>query len=71
MTRLTQPEEEILFAIADGLSTVEIADELGISPETVKTYVPRLIDKLGARNRCHAVALAYHRGILTPLRAAA
>lgn len=62
---LTSREEEILFAVADGRSNNEIADELVVSVETVKSHVCSLYAKLGARNRAHAVALAYHRGILT------
>jgi DNA-binding NarL/FixJ family response regulator len=58
---LTSREEEILFALADGLTNPEIAGELSISPETVKCHIRHLLPKLGARNRTHAVALAYHR----------
>lgn len=64
---LTGREEEILFAIADGDSDDEIAAELGLSTATVKTHLKRgIFAKLGARNRTHAVALAYHHGILVP-----
>lgn len=62
---LTSREEEVLFAIADGRLNKEIAAELVVSVETVKSHVCSLYAKLGARNRAHAVALAYHRGILT------
>jgi DNA-binding NarL/FixJ family response regulator len=63
---LTSREEEILFAIADGRSNAEIAGELFLSIETVKCHVQHLLIRLGARNRTHAVALAYHRGLLVP-----
>lgn len=59
-------EEHILFAIADGLTNPEIARELGLSEQTISVCAGALFEKLGARNRTHAVALAYHRGILKP-----
>lgn len=65
---LTQREEAILLALADGLSTDEIAVELHLSSHTIKLYVKLLLLKMGARNRTHAVALAYHKGLLVPLQ---
>lgn len=59
-------EEQVLFALADGLDNREIGEELHISAETVKTYMKRVLRVMGARNRTHAVALAYHHGILVP-----
>jgi len=64
---LTAREEEMLFAMADGLTNAEIAGELHIAKATVKFHVDGVLRKLGARNRTHAVAIAYHRGILVPL----
>lgn len=63
---LTSREEQVLFAIADGMQDAEIGAELFLSRETIRTYVNSLLRKLGARNRTHAVALAYHHGILVP-----
>lgn len=68
---LTSREEELLFALADGLMNSEIAEELHLSIETVKAHMATLIEKLGAKNRTHAVALAYHRGILVSKKVAA
>jgi DNA-binding NarL/FixJ family response regulator len=65
---LTPREQEILFAYADGRTTDEIAVELQLSPQTIKHYSKHLLVKMGARNRTHAVALAYHRGLLVPLQ---
>lgn len=61
-------DETVLLLMAEGCMNHEIADELELSIETVKEYVKRVIGKLCARNRTHAVALAYHRGLLIPMR---
>ena len=65
-TELTDREREVLRMVGRGHSNGEAADRLGLSVETVKSHMRRVLGKLGARNRCHAVALAYELGVFTP-----
>jgi DNA-binding NarL/FixJ family response regulator len=61
---LSAREMEVLRHIAHGLSNKEIAEAMGISNETVKTHVGRLMVKLGVQDRAHALMVAMERGIL-------
>ena len=54
---LTKREREVVTLIALGQDTAEIAKELHISPETVRTHVRNAMSKLGARTRAHLVAI--------------
>ncbi|WP_158894794.1 response regulator transcription factor [Amycolatopsis anabasis] len=60
---LTAIELDILEAIARGQKNAEIAKNQYRSVETVRSHVRTILRKLGARNRAHAVAIAYHTGI--------
>ena len=62
--RLTPRELEVLSLTAEGLTSKEIARELGISPRTADVHRTHLIHKLGLRNRVEAVHYALTNGIL-------
>jgi DNA-binding CsgD family transcriptional regulator len=62
---LSRRELEVLSLIAEGRSTREIARTLWITEETVKTHVRRVLQRLGARTRAHAVAIVYREGLWT------
>jgi DNA-binding CsgD family transcriptional regulator len=57
LARLTPREAEIALLLTDGLSNREIAEQLGLSPETVKANVRRILRKLGAANRVAVASL--------------
>lgn len=63
---LTDREGEVLRLLARGKSNQEIADEIYVGTETVKTHVRSVLLKLGARNRTQAVIMAYESGFVTP-----
>jgi DNA-binding CsgD family transcriptional regulator len=62
---LTRREREILGALAEGMSGAQIAEQLVLSPETVRTHVRNAMSKLGASTRSQAVALALQRQEIT------
>jgi DNA-binding NarL/FixJ family response regulator len=66
LNRLTGRELEVLTEVAHGRSNAEIARLLYLSDATVKTYVTRILAKLGARDRAQAVVFAYECGLVRP-----
>ena len=65
LNELTEREREVLAGVGRGLSNDEIAAEIHISPATARTYVSRMMTKLGARNRAQLVVIAYERRLVT------
>ena len=63
---LTPRELEVLALVGTGQSNAEIARSLYVSENTVKTHVTHVLDKLGLRDRVHAVVYAYETGIVEP-----
>ena len=61
---LTDREREVLGQLASGTSNREIAEELCISPSTVKNHVHNILEKLGANNRLQAVSLGRRNGLI-------
>lgn len=61
---LTERETEVLACLGEGLSNAQIAARLYLSEATVKSYVSRMLDKLGCANRTQAGLLAHDAGIV-------
>lgn len=61
---LSKREQEVLAWTSQGKTSFEIAGILELSEHTINNYMANLINKLGATNRNHAVAIAIHLGLL-------
>lgn len=62
---LSRREQEVLVHLAQGRSTVEISKSLGLSPNTIKTYRSRLLEKLGFRNEADLIRYALTNNLFT------
>jgi DNA-binding NarL/FixJ family response regulator len=65
LAQLTTREREVLLLVAAAHSNAEIARQLHVGDETVKTHVSRILAKLGLRDRVHAVVYAHLNGLTT------
>lgn len=61
---LTERELEVLKCLAQGLSNVQIADHLVVSPFTIKAHVSNILSKLGVRTRAEAAAYAVQHQLI-------
>lgn len=63
---LTDREQQVLEAVARGASNAEIAEQLVVGVETVRSHVASMLRKLGARDRTQAAVIAYRTGLVEP-----
>ena len=63
---LSNREREILDLLAQGLTGEQVAEQLVLSAETVKTHIRNAMGKLEAHTRVHAIAIALREGYISP-----
>jgi DNA-binding NarL/FixJ family response regulator len=62
--RLSGREVEVLRLVADGYDTADVAEQLAYSESTIKGVLAKLMTRLEARNRCHAIAIVLRQGLI-------
>jgi DNA-binding NarL/FixJ family response regulator len=62
--QLSGREVEVLRLVADGYDTADVAEQLAFSESTIKGVLAKLMTRLEARNRCHAVAIVLRQGLI-------
>jgi DNA-binding CsgD family transcriptional regulator len=65
---LTARERQVLTLVASGLRDRQIATQLGLSENTVRTHARHMLAKLGASSRPHAVAIGFSLELLRPIK---
>jgi DNA-binding NarL/FixJ family response regulator len=63
---LTERETAVLACVAGGNSNRAVAQELGVTEDTIKAHMSNVLAKLKAQDRTHAVTIAVRRGIIEP-----
>lgn len=63
---LTERQRQILSYVSHGCTTAEIAAELFVAEDTVKTHIGRVLRTLKATDRAHAVRIGFEEGLLVP-----
>ncbi len=63
---VSRREVEVLDCLGKGMTTLQIAEHLFVSENTVKTHIRHILDKLGASNRAEAVGKATRLGLIRP-----
>ncbi|WP_175415914.1 response regulator [Curtobacterium sp. SGAir0471] len=61
---LTERERELAVAVGEGLTNAQIAARLGVTPSSAKTFVSRLLEKLGLQNRTQLAIAAHRAGLV-------
>lgn len=66
--RLSDREKDVLALLIEGMSNQEMARKLKLSPETIKTHMKHLMEKLGVSDRTQAAVKAMKEGLLSTAR---
>ena len=62
--RLSVREAEVLRLVAEGYDTADVAEKLAYSESTIKGILAKVMTKIEARNRCHAIAIVMRNGLI-------